>query len=65
LYLGIDIGKNTHAASFMDSSGKVFPNTTEGGKLLMNMLTKHILNSSEVSIGLKPQAIIGYPCFHF
>jgi Ethanolamine utilization protein EutJ (predicted chaperonin) len=37
LYLGIDIGKNTHVASLLDDNAKLlfkafsFGNTTEGG----------------------------------
>ena len=44
LYLGVDIGKNSHVASLMDDAGKVifkgfsFTNTTDGGESLLAKL---------------------------
>lgn len=58
-YLGIDIGKNTHVASLIDDSGKIvlkafsFSNTTDGGTSLLNVLSKHIQNVSDISVGLE------------
>jgi transposase len=58
-YLGIDIGKNTHNASLMDTTGKLlfkglsFSNTTAGGDKLLEHLNHHIADSSEVCIGME------------
>jgi transposase len=59
LYLGIDIGKNTHVASMMDEKGKVvfkalsFANTTEGGKTLLDKLYTLISSPSDVEVGME------------
>jgi transposase len=59
LYLGIDIGKNTHNASLMDAAGKLlfkglsFSNTTAGGDQLLEHLNRHVAGSSEVCIGME------------
>ncbi len=59
LYLGVDIGKNTHVASMMNDSGKTvfkafsFQNTTEGGTSLLSKLAQHISNPAELSIGME------------
>lgn len=57
LYLGVDIGKNTHVASLMDESSKVifkgfsFSNTTDGGESLLTKLSVYPV--TEVEIGLE------------
>jgi len=57
LYLGVDIGKNTHVASMMDESSKIifkgfsFSNTTDGGESLIAKLTAYPV--SEIEIGLE------------
>ncbi len=57
LYLGIDIGKNTHVASLMDQDSKLvfkafsFKNTTEGGELLLEKLSK--FSTEEIEIGME------------
>ena len=59
LYLGIDIGKNTHVASLIDETAKPlfkafsFSNTTEGANNLLKKLSLHINNSSEIEIGME------------
>lgn len=59
LYLGIDIGKNTHVASLIDESGKLlfkafsFSNTTQGAYSLLEKLHTHIDNSADVEIGME------------
>ena len=59
LYLGIDIGKNTHAASLLDDKAKpVFKafslsNTTDGGESLITKLNAHIKCASDVEIGME------------
>lgn len=59
LYLGIDIGKNTHAASLIDETAKPlfkafsFSNTTEGANSLTAKLSIHISAPSEVEIGME------------
>lgn len=59
LYLGIDIGKNTHVASLIDETAKPlfkafsFSNTTEGANSLIEKLSVHINNQSEVEIGME------------
>lgn len=59
LYLGIDIGKNTHVASLIDETSKPlfkafsFSNTTEGANSLIEKLSVHINNPSEVEIGME------------
>lgn len=59
LYLGIDIGKNTHNASLMDTTGKLlfkgfsFSNTTAGGEKLLEHLNKHAKEYSQVCIGME------------
>lgn len=58
-YLGIDIGKRTHAASIMSSTGKIllkgfsFKNTTEGGEQLLQQLNRFSKNPSDFSIGME------------
>lgn len=59
LYLGIDIGKNTHVASLIDETAKPlfkafsFSNTTEGANSLIEKLSLHIGSPSEVEIGME------------
>ncbi len=59
LYLGIDIGKNTHIASLIDETAKPlfkafsFSNTTEGANSLIEKLSVHISAPSEVEIGME------------
>jgi transposase len=59
LYLGIDIGKNTHVASLIDDNAKplfkafCFGNTTEGGESLITKLASHIASVSAVEIGME------------
>lgn len=59
LYLGIDIGKNTHVASLIDEKAKPlfkafsFSNTTEGANSLIEKLSVHTSNPSEVEIGME------------
>lgn len=59
LYLGIDIGKNTHVASLLDETAKPrfkafsFSNTTEGGNSLIEKLFIHINSTSDVEIGME------------
>lgn len=58
-YLGIDIGKNNHVASMMNDSGKIvfkafaFPNTTDGGNALLEIIQKHSASLDDVEIGLE------------
>lgn len=57
-YLGIDIAKNTHVASFMDEKGKTifkgfsFSNTTDGGKSLLDMIQRYS-DFSSVIVGME------------
>lgn len=59
LYIGIDIGKNSHVASMLDEKGKPvfrafsFSNTTEGATSLMEKLGTYGVNSSTVEIGME------------
>lgn len=59
LYLGIDIGKNTHVASLIDEAGKPlfrafsFSNTAEGANSLIEKLSIHIGAPAEVEIGME------------
>ena len=59
LYLGIDIGKNNHVASLIDSQSKSlftgfsFANTTEGGENLTARLSHFINSPSDVEIGME------------
>lgn len=59
LYLGIDIGKNTHVASLIDETSKPlfkafsFSNTTEGADSLLEKLSVHINNPAAVEIGME------------
>lgn len=59
LYLGIDIGKNTHVASLIDESAKPlfkafsFSNTTEGANNLIEKLSAHISDPAEIEIGME------------
>lgn len=58
-YLGIDIGKRTHVASVMDDAGKVllkgfsFPNSFEGGQLLLTRLRTISDNPSQFLTGME------------
>lgn len=59
LYLGIDIGKNTHVASLINETSKPlfkafsFSNTTNGANSLTEKLRSYINNPSEVEIGME------------
>lgn len=59
LYLGIDIGKNTHVASLLDETSKplfksfLFSNTIDGANNLLEKMTVHSCNASEVKIGME------------
>lgn len=59
LYLGIDIGKNTHIASLIDETAKPlfkafsFSNTTEGANSLIEKLSLYISAPSEIEIGME------------
>lgn len=58
-YLGIDIGKNNHAASMIGEDGKSvfrafsFSNTTDGAEALLAKLTAHGATPQSVEIGLE------------
>jgi transposase len=55
-YLGIDIGKNTHVASLMNSDSKIifksfsFPNTSDGAESLFAKLADYSVNEIEVGM---------------
>ena len=59
LYLGIDIGKNTHVASLLNDAVKPvfkafsFSNTTDGANSLIEKLNLHITSVSEVEVGME------------
>lgn len=59
LYLGIDIGKNTHVASLVDEKGKIlfkafsFSNTSASAEGLIHRLNDFISATSEVEIGME------------
>lgn len=59
LYLGIDIGKNTHVASLIDEKAKVlfrafsFSNTTDGATGLIQKLFTHINACDEIEVGME------------
>ncbi len=59
MYLGIDIGKNTHVASLIDENAKPvfkafsFSNTTNGANSLLEKLSVHNINPSDVEIGME------------
>ena len=59
LYLGIDIGKNNHVATLIDSQAKPlfkgfsFTNTTDGGESLLVLLLKHIKLTTDIEIGME------------
>ena len=59
LYLGIDIGKNNHVATLIDSqsnslfTGFSFSNTTDGGDSLVARLGKHMSSPSDVEVGME------------
>lgn len=59
LYLGIDIGKNTHVASLINESAKLlfkassFSNTTQGADSLIEKLHTYIDDSDDVEIGME------------
>jgi len=59
LYLGIDIGKNTHVASLLDETEKPlfkafsFSNTTVGANSLVEKLSNHAKSVSEIEIGME------------
>lgn len=56
VYLGIDIGKNTHVASLMDEKGKILfkafsiPNSTDGGN---SLLAKIAPFATSIEIGME------------
>lgn len=58
LFVGIDIGKRTHVASVMDNHGKVllkgfyFPNSTQGGKKLLEKLF-NLSDNNDFEIGME------------
>jgi transposase len=58
-YLGIDIGKNNHAASMIGGDGKAvfrafsFSNTTDGGEALLAKLSAHGATPDTLEIGLE------------
>ena len=59
LYLGIDIGKNTHVASLIDEASKPlfkafsFSNTLDGANSLLEKLSTYIDINSQVEIGME------------
>ncbi|MGL5254280.1 MAG: IS110 family transposase, partial [Brevinema sp.] len=59
LYLGIDIGKNTHVASLIDENAKSifkafsFSNTTEGAITLLEKLFVYIQETKQIEIGME------------
>lgn len=59
LYLGIDIGKNTHVASLLNETTKPlfkafsFSNTTGGANSLLDKIRLNISDVSEVEIGME------------
>ena len=59
LYLGIDIGKNTHVASLIDESAKPlfkafsFANTADGANSLLDKINRHAKSVSEIEIGME------------
>jgi transposase len=59
LYLGIDIGKNNHVATLIDSrakpifSGFSFTNTTEGGESLIALLSKNVKSPADLDVGME------------
>jgi transposase len=58
-YLGIDIGKNNHAASMIGEDGKAvfrafsFSNSTDGGESLLSKLSAHGATPETIEIGLE------------
>ena len=58
-FVGIDIGKNNHAASMMDESGKVvfkafsFPNTSDGGEALFSKLSLYSSDTASFEVGME------------
>lgn len=58
-YLGIDIGKNNHAACLLGENGKpivksfAFSNTKEGGESLLGMLARQGIEAGALEIGLE------------
>lgn len=58
-YLGVDIGKNKHAASMVDGNGKPifrafsFDNTTEGAESLLAKFSDYSVQPQELEIGLE------------
>lgn len=59
MYLGIDIGKNTHVASLLNESAKPlfkafsFSNTTDGANSLIEKLSIYVKSVSEVEVGME------------
>jgi len=59
LYLGIDVGKNNHVATLINSQSKSlftgfsFANTTDGGDSLVAKMYAHIHSPSDVEIGME------------
>lgn len=58
-YLGIDIGKNTHMASLIDEASKTlfkafsFSNTIDGANSLIDKISLHTRDKSEIEIGME------------
>jgi len=58
-YIGIDVGKNNHAASMMDSSHKVifkgfaFANTRDGAQSLLDKVQEIVQDKAQVEIGME------------
>lgn len=58
-YLGIDIGKRTHAASIMSNTGEIllkgfsFKNNKEGGEQLLRHLNRFSTDPADFSIGME------------
>ena len=59
LYLGIDIGKNTHVASLLDEKSKPlfkafsFSNTTDGANSLVEKISAYIDDIKDIEIGME------------
>jgi len=71
LYLGIDIAKNNHVATLIDSESKSlfrgfsFTNTTEGGESLISKLSGYISTTTEVEIGMEATGHYWLPLYSF
>lgn len=59
MYLGIDIAKNNHVATLIDSNAKPlfkgfsFSNTTNGGESLITKLNEYIVSTKEIAVGME------------